>query len=298
MAAYVTEDWSQRQYRPGESARQVFYVSDATDAQQAINLVGIAKGNGFYLDNRLKAGSPDATSPKSPTQFYVSIDFAPLDDGASESDIDKPPRWRLIPQKSQIPVDRDRFGNPITNSARDPFDQAPSRDYTDLIYEYRRYESSLNIAVAIAYQDVVNSDTVTLPGVGGSIAPGQGKLEIYAQEEDSTRDSEAVLVLYRIAIRRDGWKTRILDQGYKIAVNVSGITSVQAYDAKGDPVSSPIRLNGRGAAIDPQFVPKEGNALSYVGPPTGAELEETADAAFLRYELYEPLPFAALSLTV
>ena len=298
--AYVTEDWSKAEWQTGQFANREFLVSGVTTADQALSAVGIFKGTPYYLDLQLIAEDPYVSSPKGPLTFVVRIKYSAQTLAGFDANSFPPPKWRMIQVKSDVDVDRDRLGNAITNSSLDPFKNPVKRRYTDLVYEYRRYEVAYNIGLGIDYADCVNADAFTLPGYG-TIQPGQGILDAYIPEEDVDRNSKAVRCLYRISIRRDGWRTRILDIGERAWQKTSNGDQPLKIVLKDGTSAGAVRLNGKGHVYDTDtYKYGPGAAATNNTTPSNNDymnIEQAKNAIFLRYELYDPKPFAALQLT-
>jgi hypothetical protein len=109
-------------------------------------------------------------------------------------------------------------------------------------------------------------------------------------------------VQYAFELRRDGFKTRIMDediQGYSRSTTSGAITAAGPFTSlDGTQLASAIRLDGYGAPYDDGLYKVGGNiAGSLSATPPGAELEQGTGATFLKYQLYPTLPFTGLTLT-
>lgn len=208
-----------------------------------------------------------------------------------------------------VPVDRDAEGNPILNSAHDPFSNPPSDDKPSRIVRCRRYERQYNIIQAIEYEDTENSDSWVVPGTGGRhVKPGQAHCLYIRPTQEYATDTEFIEIEYAFEIRADGFKLRVKDHGFMaFTTPASGSGKVKGnIVTKGDKgvyvaVSQEVLLNGAGGVLkeDEYGVMRDDTSIGEpvgVKPPKGAEVEKTEDAVFLKYQMNKKKPFAALNL--
>lgn len=303
--SYATELWSARTWKPGESASQTFIVTGAaTMAEAAGAPIVPAPASTFILDNRLRAQQPEISTPNSPTTYHVVVNFAaPQSSGSggnsgSSDNLSLPPQYHPQITLSSEDTDTDVDGNPITASSREGFSRAQKVRFPAIRYIYRRWESSFDGQRALRYTRSVNADTFNMPGFG-FVAEGQAFCEGITVVSPYDRNASAVQVQYAFELREDGFRTRILDEGVR-AWYTDGSTQKQGQltDAKGNLITSPIRLDGYGAPFDDNVYTVGGATPTGISsPPTGAEVELTQRAAFLRYKLYKAREFAGLTLT-
>ena len=126
----------------------------------------------------------------------------------------------MVTGVSNEPIDRDIYGNPITNSAGDPPATNLQRPFGTCFYVYRRWEAQYNAALHFAYSNVVNSDRIELPGFG-FIEPGLGLISSYKMMGTNNRDDKVVQCEYTIELRADarngGVDIEVEDHGVGIA---------------------------------------------------------------------------------
>lgn len=220
-------------------------------------------------------------------------------EGEDANPLALPARWSWSRSKTVETVDRDRLGNPIVNSNGEPFENGAQRTFTNRILEARRFESVYPAALAEVYEDTVNSETFNGPqGVG--FGAGTVKCNIVTVVGEYSDNSPYVEVLYQFEIKADGWKTRQLDMGTKGRDSNGGMLPL--YHTNGDKVTAPVLLDGGGVPIDDysfSLGDHTGNIVPVSGdPPPGAEVEVAPGgiAAFLRYELYDPIDLNTLGL--
>lgn len=193
--------------------------------------------------------------------------------------------WAQITETEN--VEEDVNGNPIVNSAGDPFDQPPT--ITDRYWQLTvtRNEPYFNLAQAVTYQNKVNSDTVYLQGVGaGKLTAGQVMCVSILPVGDYDLDDNFVSIAYTFWIRESGFQLRRLDIGYRQWLNGED-KSKPLTDENGNDITVPVPLNGEG-------IQYTDTANTGTGTPAGASKEDTGSAVFLQYDIFEAEPFADL----
>lgn len=164
-----------------------------------------------------------------------------------ENPIDRPPEIEFLSAVSTEPVDRDKDDNPITNSAGELFDPPITKDCRDLVIRARRYQSSFDKPQASAFEGSVNSQTIW------GYAPGKVKCNVYTGREVRFAGLWMYEVTFEFQVREDGWKRRILDQGFREKTGVDETTDEPLYaaikDTSGVPLSSPTMLDGAGVIL-------------------------------------------------
>lgn len=301
MSRLITINWDAFEHVPGERAHLQFIATGFDNSQQVRNALRVQKGNTFDGDVRLIAATPRITTPESPLVFVADIDFEPVAGGGTQSDdasnVKLPPRYKLVLGNTNEPIDQDIYGNPIVNSAMEPFSEQISRPIRTIHYVYRSWVTKFNGPLAMDYLNKINSDRVDLPGFG-YIEPGQGLCSSIQMLDEITRVSQAVEVEAQIEIRAGGFKTRILDKGNK-AFYGDPAKLGPIFDANGNQISGDVRLNGRGAPFNTEL--KVGNATTSGMdqdrlPPKVAK-QITQLAVYLKYDIYHTRPFKALGMT-
>jgi len=300
----ATEKWSARSYVPGISASQTFIVTGVANELEAAATSPIPQPNStFSLDTTLRAGQPDITSPDSPRTYTVVVSFAPPSSGGGgggggTSNLATPPLYYPQVSLSTEDIDADIDGNPLLASSRESFSRPQKVRFPQIRYVYKRWESTFDGPRAIAYTRSVNSDQFNMPGFG-FVEAGQAFCESITVATAFDRDANSVQVQYTFELREDGWRTRMLDEGVR-AWYTDGSTQKPGLlqDAKGNLVTTPVRLDGYGAPFDDNVYTVGGATPTGLStPPTGAEVVLTSQAAFLRYKMYKLRPFSGLTLT-
>ena len=187
-----------------------------------------------------------------------------------ENPLDAPPEVVWDDMDSTEPVYVDRQGDPITNSAGETFDPPVSRLFFDSQVTVTRNVPFHDQAFALSYKGKANAGSFNVDGhlvnpekalvVGWS---GQNGLI----QNGFTYARETI----RIALRGDGWKRNLLDQGY---TERDGANRQQVIkDDSGAPMNQPVKLDG-----------------------AGHRLEEGAAAVFLVKEVYDVIDYSGINL--
>jgi hypothetical protein len=192
-----------------------------------------------------------------------------------EDPFDRPPEYSWTFAQFQKVAALDINGNAIVNSAGQYFDPPIEIDDSRPVLTIVRNEIYFNPAIAIAYQDAINSEWFF------GFAPGVVKvanISAVSQVEDDYPSAGNKFyywkVTYEFMMRRGGWTLQLLDQGrFKISAVADGDVMLEPIrDADLQPVTDPLPLNGSGQPIDEP------------GP---------TNCVFLPYQVYQALPFTA-----
>jgi hypothetical protein len=297
----ITENWDAFTFQRGYSARRQFMATGFADAEAARSACPVAVGDELWLDDTLSASEPSISTPKGPQNFVLDVNYGPI--GATTVDTSKlnlPPTYQPDLTLVTEPVDRDIHGNPIVNSAMDPFQQNPSKQLVDVHYTYKRWEKSFNGPFALNFMGKVNADQFNMPGFG-TVDPGQALCLRIAPASEYDRNTKAVQNVYSFHIREDGFKTRILDKGRRgfYQGGTDTIYTKNSSGKAGDPVSDDVLLDfGVPFNQDNYVIGKEANA-PFRSDELPSEVEQDREelAIFLRYEIYKKVAFAAMNLT-
>ena len=216
------------------------------------------------------------------TVNYLSLEPDEHDEQTNEkinNEVMQPPKIRTGFIKYQKPAHTDVYGNPVVNSAGDPFTPRPMREAKTLWVEVSRYEhDSDGLISANRYCDTVNADTFW------GCMPGTVKLADIRGERLALQTAYGWFyywrVMYLFHFRRDdwgggfpqageyrdaggsrGWIKSLVDSGLneladKPLYSGSG-THINGWIEDGttkpivdkiteSPVTTPVRLNGLG----------------------------------------------------
>lgn len=190
--------------------------------------------------------------------------------GYMSSPLEEPPEISWSFATSQEPIDTDIAGRPLTNTADEPFDQPPTRDFDDLVLSISRNEPAVDPLTMLAYQGAVNSDQF------GFAAPGQARMTRISAEAHTENGATYWKVRYEIQFRADGWTKRIRNEGYREKTGT---------DAEGRPIYRQITDPSGTALSKPVPLDVDGKRLPAGQPPV-----------WLYFQVYPSLPFAPLGL--
>lgn len=176
----------------------------------------------------------------------VTAKYGPLDPGESAEGVERKIRIRCSFNKFERVIWVDQDGEPIRNSAGDPFgDPVVIDDSRPLIVVTRNEDvNAFDLTLAGEYQDVVNSATWN-----GFPARTVKCTEIQTSEEqkDTTSGLYYYTVTYVFEIKWDTWNRKILDQGYAY---LDGSDRKPFLDDEKQPISDPKLLDGSGGELD------------------------------------------------
>lgn len=163
--------------------------------------------------------------------------------------IEVQPEWAN--REESFDVDASDQPIAVLNSVRLPFSSNPTRPTADIGFTFIRNEPIFPLVKAFTVGNTVNSDAVTLPGVG-SIAAGQGFIEPIRGGRYAVNGTY-VEVQYRIWLKENGWDLLIIDSGLTgIASDGEGGTQYGPFcNESGQVASQEVPLNGRGLPINP-----------------------------------------------
>jgi hypothetical protein len=296
----ITENWDAFTYQKGKSARRQFLATGFADGESARSACPIQRGDELWLDGNLIAEEPAVSTPKGPQNFVLDVNYsANSGETADVSLLKTPPVYLPDLTLSTEPIDRDIYGNPITNSALDPFQQNVSKQFVDIHYTYKRYELKYNGPFALNFMGKVNDDEFNMPGFG-TVSEGQALCLRIAPSAEYDRNAKAVQIIYSFHIREDGFKTRILDKGRR-GFFQDGTDTIYAKNSDGkagDPVANDVLLlDGVPFNQDEYVIGKDAQA-PFKSNELPDKVEQTVEdgAVFLHYEIYEKVSFQSLNL--
>lgn len=194
-------------------------------------------------------------------------------DESAEDPVIKKPEISWLSAVTNEPIDRDIDGEAITNSAKQSFDPPITREVYDLVLRYVRNERNFNHRHASEYKGAINSDSFlgfAEELVMCTVFDGQ---KIY----DETR-GDYYQVTYEFQIRYDGWKRRVLDEGFAEKIGTDDDNKPEHeenLDINTRKLSEPIKLDGN-----------------------GRKLADGAEDVFIPFDVYHKRPFSAFRIRV
>jgi hypothetical protein len=194
-------------------------------------------------------------------EWDLAVEYGPSEQ-PPEDPLDLPYEVSWSAAQYEEIVDRDTSNVAILNSAGDSFDPPIVRDQSRPVLLIVRNEATFSNATADLYRDKVNSDTF--------LGYAAGKVKVASitadRQYDQASDTFYWKVRYEFHIDRNGWQKKVHDAGFRAR---SGSTRTLIIIG-GNPATSPVPLDGSGAA------------LSATGTPV-----------FLDFNVYETTAFSA-----
>lgn len=175
-------------------------------------------------------------------------------------------------EQFQIVAEKDRNGEGVLNSAGDPFDPPPMRDFSRRVVTIRKNVQSVPSWI-LDYEDAVNSAPFTVGGL--TIGAEKAKMQRVDIGPAQIRNNITYYPLtFELHLSRDGWDLKPLDQGFR-ELDGSGDLQQILNPSDKEPVTQPALLDASGHAI--------------VNPTP-------SDAVYLSYNVYETRDFNILPL--
>ncbi len=214
---------------------------------------------------------------KGPLLFEVTVTYTTLSFAGRDQNLDptadplsQPWEIEWTFAMSNEPIDDDIYNRPITNSAGESFDPPITRDFADLVLRIRRNEAVFSPGRAYLYKDTINSDWIW------GFAPGSVRCVDFSGRSVRAADLFYWQVNYEFQIRRDGWRRRCFDAGYR-QLNAAGDDYENIKDENEDPVAQPWALNGQGRKLSASAI-------------------QSGIAYFRFFNIYRAIPFSFLGL--
>ena len=234
--------------------------------QKAYHLGIPRKGDLYPGDSELRCESPVNVASIGLTLWQVSAAYrtprSAAGTGDQSSPLSKPAVAAWSFSSSDVGIDEDVHGNPLANVNGEPFDPPLTRRQNDPVLTIERNEQVFDYRRAISY---MAKGGATNTGTFFSAAPGTARIENITsggrQYESGVGYDPAT---YEIHFRKDGWRRRVLSQGFMIRArlvdpgadvpivgrtDVDDIFIIAARDAKGNPVKEPVLLTRGGFAL-------------------------------------------------
>lgn len=280
-------------------------VASESAAFTAVNSYVIST-EGVAAGINIKAPHPDtsymqvvgtSTTELAPNNYFqVEVTYeTPTSNNTGGNPFQSPGKYEWANVTETVQIEEDIDGNPIVNSALDPYDQPPTITETFKQLTITRNEPYFNLQQSIAYEGKVNSDTVYLQGVGaGKLTAGQIKCISILPNGPLDLDDNFVSVSYVFWIREDGFQLRRMDIGYRQFV-AGDEKSKPIQDQNGDDITTPVPLNGEGLQYGNTDDTGRGLPPGIVGGGAG-DFEDTGTAVFFTYTVHESKNFGDLRL--
>lgn len=205
--------------------------------------------------------------------WMLAADYGPYDPVQHvDNPLNAPPEVSWDGVTWEELCDQDVHGNPILNTAGDPFDPPITREDSRPVLRITRNEPIFSAGNAHTWRNRLNSDTFM-----GCVA-GIAKLRpIKAARQYHPTAGYFWVVNYEFEFNPQGWKKTILNQGLRQRTSSGTAPSITygraAIRIAGEPATAPVPLDSTGLPVAP------GGAVD-----------------FLTFDIYEAVPFAPLNL--
>ena len=241
---------SERNY---ERRFRVVTDSRLTGVRDVLSAAGLPVKGDIYatadeLDSGARCKSRDAAQDDdNPAVWVVTCHYDTTTEEQDEEPTQRRTRYRWGTAQFQRVAWKDIDGKAIVNSAGQYFDPPIEVDDSRPTLTVTRIERTYNQALAIQYQDAVNSDSFL------GFAPGQVKVASIEAEDFEENGVIYWTVKYEFHFRREGWIKEPLDQGrYEKWGNF--LVPIKERDEDGNEldtyVSDPVPLDGQGKRLD------------------------------------------------
>lgn len=191
----------------------------------------------------------------------------PNTDGDNDNPLARPPEVYWSFAQFQRPAEKDTNGNAIKTSAGEAFVPPPERDDSRLILRYVRNQAAFDVALAVEYQDAVNSDEFL------GVAAKKVKVASITAQDVWERNLLYWKVTYEFHFRNEGFQSKPLNKGFQYKL-----------EADGEIVKVPKGQPGVLLAADGTILP-EGDTATFGGTEGG-------------YDIYTPLPFSVFNIII
>ncbi len=178
--------------------------------------------------------------------YHVTINYSQIANPFAQRTI-----FEWLSASTMEPVDTDIDGNPILNSSTEPFDPPIMQRFDDLILRASYNVPNFNPVGAANYKTAVNDAPILIHGQY-LFLEGQVKVLLYTSREILMITGRPyIAVTLELKFRHEGWKRKVLDQGYRTKGDV--VDGVQQYtpilDSEGNELTEPALLDGNGQEL-------------------------------------------------
>ena len=211
-----------------------------------------ALGAGFPTDSDAEVIRVDPQPYMDRIHFLVVVDYeTPTERTPEEDPRDETPiiAWDFIEQ--EVVVEKDKDGNAVLNSARDPFDPPATETAYLLRFTAQRNEDLADYDPGDAWVMQGSTNSVPYLLTNKTILTRQSLLTRYSGARRTRNAITYWDVNYEIVIVDDNWDLELLDQGL---FQRSG-TRKSRILVDGQDAEQPQRLDGSGVALAPTAAP-------------------------------------------
>lgn len=177
----------------------------------------------------------------SPLAFQVTVNYIEI-----ENPLEQPTIVEWLSASTTEPIDTDIVDRAILNSSDEPFDPPITEEFNDLLLRGVYNVAVFNPVGASIYINAVNTDFFL------GFSPRQIKVVTYTSREiRAITGNFYVQITVEFQFRVDGWRRKILDQGYR--TREADVAGQRVYknikDDEGEDITEPVLLNGFGQPL-------------------------------------------------
>jgi hypothetical protein len=225
------------------------HTAHPTDAGQYATKVDVK------LSHRTKGHYPHPDLGSTAVLVWaLTVSYGPWNplNSFDENPLDQPPRFRLEPQTVERPIDVDADGNPVVNSAGDPFDPGPVEEVTQYILTVLRNEKDIDLNALMLLSGrsrINNAEWNGFPEKTVKSLPIKIPERLFYQgNPDVVGDGFLYFPMeYSFHINFDTWTVKLINQGFGELATASGVTKRRAIlDSSGQPATTPVLLDSSG----------------------------------------------------
>jgi hypothetical protein len=172
------------------------------------------------------------------------LNQADKDEVKEENPLLRPARIKWSTNKYLKSIDKDINGLAIVNSVGDYFDPPVEVDRSHWTATIQKNVDWVPSWI-LDYDNPINSKAFNIQGI--QVDPYKAKLdEIEISEPQEQNGYEFVVFTFKLEFRAEGYKVKVLDQGFRKFFGAVDPKIVNATDDNGAQVTSPILLDGKG----------------------------------------------------
>ena len=217
------------------------------------------------------------------------------------------PIYDVQPGSQSISIDRDFNKNPIVNTAGLPLSEHLVEDESIIVINATIQQPYFDINVSVQAKNCTNDAYKSIVALGTGFDEGQGKILCIRPASPLQAGGEPPLVIYSLALRKDGWQQRRVSQSTQGWYNdpTDGKTKYFPFcDTTGQLISTPVLLDSEGLPIDESIRVLVGpnNAQQPNLPPSSLyvppekDIDKEANATFVNYTTKGTYDFDSLPI--
>lgn len=167
-----------------------------------------------------------------------------------DNPLDEPKRVAWSSNTYTEPIVKDNAGEPVVNSAGQPFDPPLTQPRHTLVATITYNSDQFDPNIAATFEDSVNEDSEEIANL--TVPARTARIMEVGATQEFFEDITYWAVTIKVEIKPETWDKEVLDQG--IFEKVGSETRRMSTD-DGEEVTEPLKLDGNGGKLDPQTNP-------------------------------------------